>query len=134
MLRKVRVTYGPGGDKATSGNGTIIHGAGCIVYHSAVETTGSAAAQINIFDGNASNGELIFNYTLLANQSTSEGNPIHTWQFERGLYLSTVSGSVQGTMIVWLDHVCGRWLLAAHYAAELEAAAALSELGYGKEA
>lgn len=129
MLRKLRVTWGPGGEVATSGTGTVVHGAGCAVYISAVEQSGTATAEVTFYDGNANNGEQLFQYTLNPNQSTSEGNVLHAWQFERGLYVVTNSGTVGGTVIAWVDHVCTRWLLAEHVFYELGAAEALTELG-----
>jgi hypothetical protein len=115
-LRRLRVTWGPGGQKAVSGTGTVIHGAGCLTYSMAVETSGSAAAEMSLFDGNANNGELLTTYTLSAGQSTSESNGPHWVAFERGIYVVTTSGAIQGAVTVYVDHVCNEWLRLEHLA------------------
>jgi hypothetical protein len=88
---------------------------------------------VTLYDGNAANGETLTSYTLSKGESTSEEWGLHWLHFERGLYIETNTGTVDGVAVIWADHVCTRWLLADHYAVELTAAAALAALGYGPE-
>lgn len=90
--------------------------------------TGSASAAVTYYDGDSANGQQLTDYTLSEGQSTSEQWGLHWMPFEQGLYVDTTSGSVAGSVTVYLDHNCTWWLVAPHIAAELEAAASLAEM------
>jgi hypothetical protein len=101
--------WGPTRQFAISGSGTLIQGHGCITYSECYETTGSASASVQIFDGSSANGQQMFDYTLSEGESTSEMFGMHWIQFTEGLYVETTSGSVAGSMHVWVDHDCAAY-------------------------
>jgi hypothetical protein len=129
----VLAPYGVGQQFATTGSGRILAGQGCVVYSGAYETTGSASATVACYDGASNNGQLLFYYTLSAGQSTSEEMGPHWLPFEDGLYITTVAGSVAGTLSIYVDHLCRDWLDAAHRALALQMAedATLLNAQYG---
>jgi hypothetical protein len=62
------------------------------------ETTGVAAASIDILDGNDPGGELLATINLSAGQSIRENAPGYGVLVEMGPFLRVNSGSVQGAM------------------------------------
>ena len=122
MFRFARLPYGSGRQVATGGSGVLVQGMGCVTYSEAYETTGSASAGLTIWDGTNSNGRQMIDYTLQAGQSTSEEWAPHWMPFEEGLYLGNNTGTFAGSLTVYLDHDCVRWLEVKHLLAELEVA------------
>jgi len=105
-LRRSLHPWGSGRAFATSGSGILVYGSGCITYTDVYETTGSNTASVSLLDGTSSNGQYMADYTLNANQSTSEEWGFHWMPFYEGLYIVTNSGSAAGTVSVWVDHNC----------------------------
>lgn len=106
----------------------MLRGEGCITYVAVVETSGTAAATFALYDGDGANGRLLTEYTLSAGQSTSDSPMLHQLQFEQGLYVDQVNGSLAGTITAWADHDCGRWLEAEHAYYELVGEAVVSQI------
>lgn len=113
------IPWGPGRDYATSGTGLLVGGHGCITYNEAYETTGSAAAYVQVFDGQSANGQYMIDYTLADNESTSEMWGMHWVQFTEGLYVKTVSGTAAGSITAWVDHDCAAYNGAMYHMARL---------------
>jgi hypothetical protein len=125
LLRSL-LPWGPGHPVVTSGTGVLVYGAGCITDIELEETTGSATASCTIHDGTQDNQQAMRDYTLLAGQSTSEQWGHHWLPFEEGLYLHTLTGSIKGSITVWLDHKCQVWLDTEHEYYALKVAEMLS--------
>lgn len=127
-IQRVRAHWGMTGQLGTTASGILVAGRGCITDLMAYETTGSASATINIYDGTSANGRLFRTYTLSSGQSTSEQWGHHWAPFDEGIYLSVVSGATSGEVTMWADHDCMWWLVAPHLAAEAEASEYLAAM------
>jgi hypothetical protein len=73
---------------------------GCVLWHSSVESTGSASAEYSLWDGSNTSGPLLMDITLTASQSTRDYIHKHHLPFRSGLYFDLVSGAVRGSMAV----------------------------------
>jgi hypothetical protein len=107
--RRSLLPWGAGRFAATGGSGVLINGHGCITYNEAYETTGSASAAATFYDGGSANGQVLFDYTLSQGESTSEMFGMHWVQFTEGIYVTTGSGSMAGSVHVWTDHDCSAY-------------------------
>jgi hypothetical protein len=107
--RRALLPWGSGRFAATGGSGVLIQGQGCITYNEAYETTGSAAAAATFYDGTSANGQVLFDYTLSEGESTSEMFGMHWLQFVEGIYVHTGTGSMAGSVHVWVDHDCAAY-------------------------
>ncbi len=123
-MHRALLPWGPGRSFGVSGTGLLLSGAGCVTYSAARETTGTAGADLLVYDGGTANGQVLLDYSLSSGQSTSEQWGPHWLPYEEGLYLVTTSGSAVGQLVVYMDHRCTDWLDAEHWAAE----AAMAEL------
>ncbi len=79
---------------------------GCIGYFAVKESTGAATAEFILWDGTSAAGYEILPITLAINESTSDRVGWHYQRFETGLYYQLVSGAVDGSVAVMLDHLC----------------------------
>lgn len=88
---------------ATSTSRNIIKTAGALIGWSLRETTGSAAASVDIYDGNTNEG------TKVASMAMASGGDDHIYMgpfgipVRTGLYLDVVSGSVAGAVWVRIE-------------------------------
>lgn len=128
-MRRSLLPWGPGQQLAVGGSGLLLAGSGCITYSGAYETTGAAPGTVALYDGTVANGQLLAYYTLAEGQSTSENMGLHWLPFTDGIYVHTVTGSVAGTLTVWLDHSCERWFERKALALALAVGVDLAELG-----
>ena len=128
-MKRVLLPWGTDRGLGLELEGALITGRGCITYSEAVETTGTAAASVTFWDGASQNGQILIEYTLSAGQSTSEQWGHHWLPFEEGLYFNIGAGSAVGSLTLWVDHSCERWLEAAHLANEATIAMAAARLG-----
>lgn len=64
------------------------------------ETTGTASAVFNIYDGSGTTGQLIACFQLPAGQSANFRYNPYDLPFDGGLYLNMVSGSIQGAVTI----------------------------------
>lgn len=78
----------------------LINGAGILTFYNFTETTGSATAAVQLFDGTDDGGALLTDVTLLANESTRDPIPTPCVAFRNALFLEVLSGSVKGA--VWV--------------------------------
>lgn len=115
-----RVPFGTGRAYAASGTGVLVYGPGCVTYLEAVDQNNSGGSNVTIFDGTSSNGQQMIDYTLTQNQSTSEFIPLHSVPFMEGLYLVTNSGSVSGSITLWLNHSCSAYVGAEYRLVQLQ--------------
>ena len=65
-----------------------------------LEATGSAAAEVVIYDGFDANGPILADITLAADQSTRDYFGYSGLWADAGIFVKCVSGSVRGT--VWI--------------------------------
>lgn len=88
-----------------SGGASQVMMAGDIKIHgwAWVETTGGAAATINLFDGGNNGGTLLAPITLTAGQSTRDVLNELGLDVLNGLFVEVVAGSVRGS--VWIEDV-----------------------------
>lgn len=75
-------------------------GGGVIVGQIMVETTGSAGAAYDLYDGNGTGGQAIGPWTLLASQSFDNTYTLYGLPFFNGLYMNVTSGSVRGSVLI----------------------------------
>ena len=82
--------------------GVLATGAGRIVWLSLRETTGAAAAIVELYDGLSTTGILLASIELP--QATSKEPTIQPkgLQFQNGLYCNVVSGTVKGAAVAVL--------------------------------
>lgn len=73
------------------------------------ETTGSAAAEFNIWDGTGNNGQLLDVINLSAGQSTRDYYRCHEYPFHNGLFIEVVSGDFLGAVVVQHKHDGEEW-------------------------
>lgn len=81
-------------------------GSGCILWINAVETTGTAASEWQLWDGTNTQGPLLADVTLTAGQSTRDQVHHHNLPFRQSLYFVPLSGSTRGSVSVLTGHWC----------------------------
>jgi hypothetical protein len=83
--------------------GVLATGAGRIVWLSLRETTGAAAAVVELYDGLNTTGVLLASVEIA--QATSKEPTIQPkgLRFYNGLYVNVVSGTAKGAAVVVLD-------------------------------
>lgn len=84
----------------TATDAQLVGGAVVVLGWSWIEATGSAAAEVDLYDGTGTNGSLIVPIALNQGESTRDwlaGPALHA---RGGLYMDVVSGSVRGA--VWV--------------------------------
>ena len=84
----------------------IVTGSGCLLALVVEETTGSATARFELWDGDNTGGEYMGPWTLSAGQSFDNNYSIYGLRFRIGLFLNVTSGSVGGvayigTLVPW---------------------------------
>lgn len=131
QMRRVLLPWGSGRAYPFVSNAVLLlTGSGCITYADAFETSGSAVANVTMYDGNNNNGQVMIDYALAAGQSTSEQWGPHWMPFYQGLYLTLNAGASSGSISVWADHDCAYHLNTAFLAIEgAIVAQALNESG-----
>lgn len=87
-------------------SGLLINSAGCLVWHSTRETTGSAAAVYRLWDSNTNAGQQLLTVSLSSGESTRDYIQAHHLEFKTSLYFELVSGAVEGMVSVLCDHRC----------------------------
>ena len=127
-MRRALLPWGSGRAFATSGTGLLISGQGCITAFSARNTATPAIAELVLYDGRSANGRVLLDIGL----GGDLGVPIpwvpHALPFEEGLYIVTSAGAAVGSVTVWADHECAKWLAVAHRTELLAGAEALAAL------
>lgn len=103
-----------------AGTNSIVSGSGCITWHSSYETTGSATAEYQLWDGPIRGGQKIMDVTLSAGQSTRDYIGLHALPFIASLHLVVLSGAIGGSFTLWVDHVCEDVLNAREALLDLE--------------
>jgi hypothetical protein len=83
----------------------LMGGPGLLMGWGLLETTGAAAATIEIWDGGDTTGQLIVPIALSSAQSTRDWNSPDGILFSRGLFLNVLAGSVRGVLWVRLRDV-----------------------------
>lgn len=112
-----------------AGTDSIVRGSGCLTWHSTYESTGSATAQYNLMDGPTRSGIVLAYVSLSAAQSTRDSIPFHCVPFVDSLHINVVSGSINGSLVAWVDHVCEKVLDHEARLRELQAVTDLAALG-----
>lgn len=87
-------------------SGQLIGEAGCLVWHSSFESSGSASAQYSLWDGTTNAVNRLMVVTLSAGQSTRDYAHAHHIPFYGGLFYHLDSGAVGGNVIVLIAHNC----------------------------
>lgn len=85
----------------TTADGLLVAGAGFLLGFAFRETTAAAGATVRLIDGNDGNGQLIYPFTLVANESRGEWFAPVGIELLRGLFLDVAAGSVEGAVMVW---------------------------------
>lgn len=83
----------------TGASGAVLGGPALLFGWSLRESTGAAAAQLDIYDGADGTGQLLATITLTAGQSTRDYPGLPGLYCARGLFVNAVAGSVAGA--VW---------------------------------
>ena len=78
---------------------SLLGGASVLTGWSFIETTGAAAAELQLFDGSSTTGALITDISLTQGQSTRDLMCANGVQIRFGLFMHVVAGSVRGS--VW---------------------------------
>lgn len=89
-----------------SASGLLVNGSGCLLMHATRETTGTTPATYRLFDGSGTGGELLLPVSLTAGQSTRDFVRRCVLPFRQGLFFQIVSGAVEGSVSVLVDHRC----------------------------
>lgn len=86
---------------ALAAGGVLISGRGVmLVGWSVIETTGAAAAEVDLFDGHDASGTPVAYVSLSASQSSREALPRPGLALERGLWVQWITGSTKG--VLWV--------------------------------
>ncbi len=86
----------------------LVNNSGCLTVHATRETTGTTAAVYRFWDGSGANGTLIMPVSLTAGESTRDDFHEHHIVFRTGLYYELVSGTLEGSVSLLLEHECER--------------------------
>lgn len=90
-------------------SGQLDHARGRITFWSFTETTGTATAEVRLYDGTGTGGALVVDIELVASESTRDYFPHPFVCYETGLYLDLVSGSVRGQVQALVFPDCDHW-------------------------
>jgi len=82
----------------TTGTLQVFTGAGAVTAIVMEETTGSASARFQLYDGTNTQGAYLGPYTLAEGQSFDSVYPKPHLRFRAGLFLNVTSGSVGGAI------------------------------------
>lgn len=82
----------------TTASGLLFAGTGLLVAANFIETTGTAAAIIDLLDGGDNNGPEFVPYALSAGQSARDQFAPWGFTIQRGLFLRVTSGSIRGSV------------------------------------
>jgi hypothetical protein len=90
----------------TTTNQILYNGFGTVMALVMEETTGTAGARFELWDGESTGGEYLGPWTLSAGQSFDNAYPPKGLIFRNGLYLNVTSGSIAGvayigTLVPW---------------------------------
>jgi hypothetical protein len=84
----------------TTGTLQVITGAGTLLLQVIEETTGTAAARYELWDGTDTGGEYIGPWTILSGQSFDNNYSLYGIPFRHGLFLNVTTGSIGGSMVI----------------------------------
>ena len=84
----------------TTGTLQVITGQGVLLTQVIEETTGSAGARYELWDGLSTGGEYIGPWTLSASQSIDNNYSIYGIPFRHGLFLNVTAGSIAGVVLI----------------------------------
>lgn len=85
---------------STKGDAQIDHTGGQVRRLSVTEQSGSATAELQLWDGTNDSGQLLDTITLNPNESTRDNYRCHEYPFHNGLWLHVVSGDFLGVVVV----------------------------------
>lgn len=128
-MRRVLLDFANFTTAQKAGTVPLVGGSGCVTWHSTYETTGSASAAYALFDEGIGSGQKLAYVDLSAGQSTRDFIGLHALAFLGGLWYKSESGSVDGSITCWVDHVCEDVLNMHHMIAKAELAAINAALG-----
>lgn len=128
-MRRVAITSSNLTTAQLNGTDSVVHGPGCLTWHSALETTGTATAQYNLFDGGTANGVFLAYISLSAGQSTRDSAVLHAIPFKESLHVKVVSGTISFVLLAWVDHDCEQVLDWDHRQRKIAELAALDSIG-----
>lgn len=128
-MRRVNANLANLSTKQLNGTDSIVHGPGCITWHSTWETTGSASASYKLTDGPSTSGVELMYVTLSSGQSTRDSLVLHALPFVQALHYYLESGAVGGNFVCWVDHVCEEVLDEKAFLHALAVEAARAALG-----
>ena len=86
----------------------LVNTSGCLTVHATRETTGTTAAVYRFWDGSKAQGTLILPVALSPGESTRDDFRDHHITFRVGLYYELVSGTLEGSVSVLVEHECER--------------------------
>jgi hypothetical protein len=78
----------------------LANGFGTVLALIVEETTGSAGARFELWDGTSTGGEYIGPWTLSSGQSIDNAYPPKGLVFRNGLFLNVTAGSVAGSVLI----------------------------------
>ena len=105
-MRRVNVNLANLSAGQLAGTTSVVHGPGCLTWHSTYETSGSASASYQLMDGPSQGGISLMYVTLSSGQSTRDSLVLHALPFVGALHLIVKSGAVLGNLVAWVDHIC----------------------------
>lgn len=82
----------------TGRSGVVLGGPLLLFGWSLRESTGTAPAQLDVYDGADATGQLVATITLIANESTRDYPSMPGVLCRRGLFVNAVAGSVAGVL------------------------------------
>jgi hypothetical protein len=97
-MRSVNLPFNVSGTPAVSQQ--LDNTGGQVRRLSVRETTGTAGAIFELYDGSGVNGTLIDTIALSAGQSTRDYYRLHEYPYFGGLYLDVISGDITGLVVV----------------------------------
>lgn len=82
----------------------LYSGNGRIIYRSFRETTGAAAAQVDIYDGSNDTGPLIDQDYIAQSTVVRQHFLPHGLEFHNGLFIDVDSGTLTGSIVIVPEH------------------------------
>lgn len=80
-----------------------MNGHGRVTRVSLIETSGTAEATVEFYDGSGTGGILLDSISLSAGQSTRDQYRHDQYPVTAGLYVNVVSGTLKGAVVVAFD-------------------------------
>lgn len=93
----------------TGATGLLVSGRGSVTFINFAETSGAAAAAVELYDGTTTGGVYLCRVQMAANGTQLAGLGRGQLTFRRGIYASVVTGTIKGSIAALLTPSDPEW-------------------------